>query len=148
MPHLARWCMLSRGWRSAGPWLRPRPRRTQVRAAIYARFSTDRQDVRSLEDQRHRCERRAAERGWSVVAVFTDAAMSGATLNRSGLQELLASARRREFESVVMRMSGHRTRAVFDRYNVVDESDLRNAAGTLDQLGRVLDTVAEDAPEK
>ena len=73
-----------------------------MRAAIYARFSTERQDVRSLEDQRHRCERRAAERGWSVVAVFTDAAMSGATLNRSGLQELLASARRREFEVVLV----------------------------------------------
>lgn len=47
-----------------------------------------------------------------------------------------------------MRMSGHTTRAVFERYNVVDESDLRNAAGTLDQLGRVLDRVAEEAPEK
>src|SRR5690242_17065977 len=58
------------------PWPRPRPRRTQMRAAIYARFSTDRQDVRSLEDQRHRCGQRAADRGWSVVAVFTDAAMS------------------------------------------------------------------------
>jgi integrase len=51
-------------------------------------------------------------------------------------------------ESVVMRMSGHKTRAVFDRYNVVDESDQRIAAGTLDQLGRVLDTVAEEGPQK
>ena len=30
-------------------------------------------------------------------------------------------------ESVVMRMSGHRTRAVFERYNVVDTQDLRVA---------------------
>ena len=34
-----------------------------------------------------------------------------------------------------------RTCAVFDRYNVVDESDLRIAARTLENHGRVLDTV-------
>ena len=33
-------------------------------------------------------------------------------------------------------------RAVFDRYNVVDKSDLRIAARTLENHGRVLDTVA------
>lgn len=36
-------------------------------------------------------------------------------------------------ESVVMKMSGHRTRAVFDRYNVVEEEDLRAAVARIEQ---------------
>ncbi len=48
-------------------------------------------------------------------------------------RSFVTNARRRGVpESVVMRFSGHRTRAVFDRYNVVEEEDLRAAVKKLE----------------
>jgi len=36
-------------------------------------------------------------------------------------------------ESVVMKMSGHRTREVFDRYNLVNDEDLREATRVIEE---------------
>jgi hypothetical protein len=33
---------------------------------------------------------------------------------------------------VAMRISGHKTRSIFDRYNITSETDIRKAAGKLD----------------
>ena len=40
-------------------------------------------------------------------------------------------------ESVVMRMSRHRTRGAFERYHVADNQDLRAAVRALESLGNV-----------
>jgi integrase len=39
-------------------------------------------------------------------------------------------------ERVAMLLTGHKTRAVFERYNIVSPGDLRDAARRLDQFAR------------
>jgi site-specific DNA recombinase len=49
-----------------------------VRTVIYARFSSQLQNSRSVEDQIRVCRERADREGWEVVDVFADHAISGA----------------------------------------------------------------------
>ena len=48
-----------------------------LRAAIYARYSTDKQKDTSVEDQIRLCRRLCEQKGWQVTEVFTDHALSG-----------------------------------------------------------------------
>ena len=63
---------------------------TQPRAVIYARYSSDLQREASIEDQVRECQRFAQQMNLRVVAVFSDAAVSGSIEARSGLQALLS----------------------------------------------------------
>ncbi len=71
------------------------------RAVIYARFSTQMQRDASIEDQVRLCQERAHREGWQVTQVFSDMALSGATMLRPGLQGLLEHAGRGAFEIVI-----------------------------------------------
>jgi site-specific DNA recombinase len=60
-----------------------------MRAAIYARYSSDNQRDASIEDQIRICQERAAREGWHVTEIYTDHAVSGASLLRPGIQKLM-----------------------------------------------------------
>jgi site-specific DNA recombinase len=73
-----------------------------ARAAIYARFSTDLQRDRSIDDQISLCREYAARQDYKIVAVFVDRAITGASLLlRRGIQSLLQAARAGDFEFVI-----------------------------------------------
>lgn len=72
-----------------------------MRAAIYARYSTDRQSEASVEDQFRVCRRIAERHGFTVVAQFSDAAISGGTTRRPGYQAMFAAVRERAFDVIV-----------------------------------------------
>lgn len=58
-------------------------------AAIYARYSSDQQRDASIEDQVRLCRERADREGWPVQASYADHGVSGASLMRPGIQQLL-----------------------------------------------------------
>lgn len=72
-----------------------------MRAALYARFSTDLQSDRSIPDQLRDCERIAARHGFRVVARFHDAGISGGTARRPGYAAMLEAARRGDLDVIV-----------------------------------------------
>ena len=73
-----------------------------MRAAIYARFSSELQDARSITDQVSLARKYAEGRSLTQVGVYEDAAISGASvINRPGLQRLLADASAQKFEVLI-----------------------------------------------
>ena len=74
---------------------------TQLRAAIYARYSSDLQREESIEDQLQLCRQRAATEGWIVVESYSDMAQSGSTSSRPRYQQMLKDARGGKFDIVL-----------------------------------------------
>ena len=66
---------------------------TMMKAAIYARYSSDLQRAASIEDQVRLCRKRIARERWQLIATYTDRASSGADRLRPGYQKLMEDAR-------------------------------------------------------
>lgn len=93
-----------------------------MRAAIYARYSSDLQRAASIEDQVRLCRERADRDGWDIVQVYSDAAISGAHAhNRPGLQQMIADAGARRFEIVICEALDRLSRRLSDVAALFDD---------------------------
>ena len=72
-----------------------------MRAAVYARYSSELQRDASIEDQVRLCRARIDAEKWTPTGVYTDHAMSGSIRMRPGYQKLLEDARGGAFDIVV-----------------------------------------------
>jgi site-specific DNA recombinase len=103
-----------------------------MRAAIYARFSTDLQNERSIEDQVSLCRTYAERNKLAVVEVYADRAQSGSsTVNRFGWQKLMRDADTYAFDVVIAEDVDRISR---------DEADYHAASKRLAFLGIKLHT--------
>ncbi len=75
-----------------------------LKAAIYARYSTDKQRETSIEDQFRLCQRYAQNEGFDVVAIYGDDSISGSTpvAHRSGGAKLLEDARANRIDALIV----------------------------------------------
>lgn len=94
---------------------------TSFPVSIYARYSTDRQDARSIEDQVRRCRVLADTSSLRVAAEYADAAVSGSHTERAELQRLIADARKGAFRSVLVDDLSRLSRDLGDTWRIVFE---------------------------
>ena len=72
------------------------------RAAVYARFSSELQDARSVGDQVALCREHAQRQGWTVAQIYTDEAVSGASVHgREALLRMVEDAEHGCFEIIL-----------------------------------------------
>ena len=89
------------------------------RVALYARVSTSDQ---TAENQLRALREHAERAGWTIIAEYTDHAVSGTREKRAGLDRLMADARRRRFDLIAV--------AALDRLG----RNLRHLVVLLDEL--------------
>jgi DNA invertase Pin-like site-specific DNA recombinase len=122
------------------------------KAAIYARVSTPDQH---LEAQLYDLRDLAAKRGYTVFREFEDRGVSGLKSRRVGLDAMLSSARRREFDVLLVAAFDRIARSTKNFLEIVDELNelgiefvsAREAIDTSGPMGRMFITLVGSIAE-
>jgi site-specific DNA recombinase len=110
--------------------MKPQPTKKLLRCAIYTRKSTEHNldlEFNSLDAQREACEayiKSQAHEGWRLVrARYDDGGLSGASLDRPALQELLGDIRGGKIDVIVVYKVDRLTRSLADFAKLVELFD-------------------------
>src|SRR4051795_12340440 len=105
----------------------------KLRCAVYTRKSSEEgleQELNSLDEQREACEAYIASQkpeGWLLVPDhYDDGGISGATLERPGLQRLLADIEGKRVDIVVVYNIDRLSRALMDFAKLIEVFDRNN----------------------
>ena len=112
------------------------PDRTSTRrCVIYTRKSSEEgleQEFNSLQAQREACEsyiKSQQSEGWRMIkTAYDDGGLSGGTMNRPSLQQLLSDIRERKIDVVVVYKVDRLTRSLADFAKMVEIFDAQNVS--------------------
>ena len=99
---------------------------TLLRAAIYARFSSDKQRDASIDDQVKACNEYAQRRGYEIVAVYADYAISGRSDDRPQFLQMIEDAKKSKFDIVLVWKIDRFARNMMDQFHYEREMKLHN----------------------
>ena len=101
------------------------------KAVAYARYSSEMQNARSIEDQFRVCEKIAKQHGYKIVKYYKDAAISGGgTLERDAFLSLMRAAAEKDcgFEAVIIESLSRMSRDLADSARDFKRLDYRQIA--------------------
>jgi site-specific DNA recombinase len=108
-------------------------------AVIYARYSSDLQKDRSIDDQIAHCRQLAERNGYQVAEIFVDRAKSAASMfERDGLLALMNAAKKRDFNAVVTESLSRLSRDQEDTAAIYKRLKFNNV-NIIDTSGEVTD---------
>lgn len=108
-----------------------------MRAVIYARYSSENQREASIEDQIEVCRRYIEQQQWILLRPYADRALSGASDQRPGYQQMLADAELGLFDVIVCEALDRLGRRLSDVARLYDQLEFRGVKLHAVNMGRV-----------
>ena len=113
-------------------------------AVIYARYSSDKQDEASIDAQVRACREYAASKGYAVLEVYADEAVSGKgskTASRKAYQKLLRDVNKGRFDTILIHKYDRVARNLGEHVNL--EKELKDRAVELIAVAQDFGSSAE-----